>query len=141
MSVNRNLTFVDTFNQNQSLISALLSLEPKQITRHQSIGSSDHILFHRWRFFSFVLLFWRPSNAGLLIRTLFKGSTVPLAFVLWVLRELPPQNIVSRQEDTRRITYVNYETVPRQPQGPQQDWASATVSKNQVYNSLDEHLN
>jgi hypothetical protein len=90
---------------------------------------------------------WNPSKLHgikalvLLIIYYFIGSTVPLAFVLWVLRELPPQNIVSRQEDTRRITYVNYETVPRQPQGPQQDWASATVSKNQVYNSLDEHLN
>lgn len=81
---------------------------------------------------------WNPSKLHgikalvLLIIYYFIGSTVPLAFVLWVLRELPPQNIVSRQEDTRRITYVNYETVPRQPQGPQQDWASATVSKNQV---------
>uniref|UniRef100_A0A1J3CWQ0 Tobamovirus multiplication protein 1 n=1 Tax=Noccaea caerulescens TaxID=107243 RepID=A0A1J3CWQ0_NOCCA len=78
---------------------------------------------------------WNPSKLHgvkalvLLIIYYFIGSTVPLAFVLWVLRELPPQNIASRQEEARRITYVNYETVARQP--PQQ-WTSTTVSKNQV---------
>ncbi|XP_022561006.1 tobamovirus multiplication protein 1 isoform X2 [Brassica napus] len=78
---------------------------------------------------------WNPNKLHginalvLLIIYYFIGSTLPLAFVLWVLRELPPQNIVSRQEEQTRITYVNYDTVPRQP--PQQ-WTSTTVSKNQV---------
>ncbi|KAF3517307.1 hypothetical protein DY000_02061736 [Brassica cretica] len=77
---------------------------------------------------------WNPNKLHginalvLLIIYYFIGSTLPLAFVLWVLRELPPQNIVSRQEEQTRITYVNYDTVPRQP--PQQ-WTSTTVSKNQ----------
>ena len=75
----------------------------------------------------------------LLVRTFFFfvlwiGSTVPLAFVLWVLRELPPQEIVSRREEPRRITYVNYESVPRHP--PQQQWTATTVSKNQVKQQL-----
>ncbi|CAH8310434.1 unnamed protein product [Eruca vesicaria subsp. sativa] len=77
---------------------------------------------------------WNPSKLHgvkalvLLIIYYFIGSTLPLAFVLWVLRELPPQNIVSRQEEQTRITYVNYDTVARQPQ----QWTSTTVSKNQV---------
>lgn len=61
------------------------------------------------------------------------GSTLPLAFVLWVLRELPPENNVNRQEEQTRITYVNYDTVARQPR---QQWTSTTVSKNQVHTSL-----
>ncbi|KAL0756458.1 hypothetical protein Bca101_094126 [Brassica carinata] len=79
---------------------------------------------------------WNPSKLHgvkalvLLIIYYFIGSTVPLAFVLWVLRELPPQEIVSRREEPRRITYVNYESVPRHP--PQQQWTATTVSKNQV---------
>ncbi|XP_009104184.1 uncharacterized protein LOC103830195 isoform X2 [Brassica rapa] len=78
---------------------------------------------------------WNPNKLHginalvLLIIYYFIGSTLPLAFVLWVLRELPPQNMVSRQEEQTRITYVNYDAVPRQP--PQQ-WTSTTVSKNQV---------
>ncbi|KAF3493218.1 hypothetical protein DY000_02056608 [Brassica cretica] len=66
----------------------------------------------------------------LLIIYYFIGSTVPLAFVLWVLRELPPREIVSRREEPRRIAYVNYESVPRHP--PQQQWTATTVSKIQV---------
>ncbi|CAF2112894.1 unnamed protein product, partial [Brassica napus] len=83
---------------------------------------------------------WNPSKLHgvkalvLLIIYYFIGSTVPLAFVLWVLRELPPQEIVSRREEPRRITYVNYESVPRHP--PQQQWTATTVSKNQVKQQL-----
>ncbi|KAJ4885004.1 hypothetical protein Rs2_35097 [Raphanus sativus] len=87
--------------------------------------------------FTHIPLFyhWNPNKLHgikalvLLIIYYFICSTLPLAFVLWVLRELPPENNVNRQEEQTRITYVNYDTVARQPR---QQWTSTTVSKNQV---------
>ena len=34
------------------------------------------------------------------------GSTIPSAFVLWIMRELPPWIAASSQEQTRTITFV-----------------------------------
>ncbi|XP_010525581.1 PREDICTED: tobamovirus multiplication protein 1 [Tarenaya hassleriana] len=77
---------------------------------------------------------WNPSNLHgiealiLLILYYFIGSTVPSAFVLWVTRDLPQENSPSRQEEPRRITFVNYDAAGMH----QQHWTSATMSKNQV---------
>ncbi|KAJ4729024.1 Tobamovirus multiplication protein 1-like [Melia azedarach] len=65
----------------------------------------------------------------LLILYYFIGSSVPSAFVLWVMRELPPPVTVNRQEQSRVITFVHCESAgmhhPRH-------WATSTSLKNQA---------
>ncbi|KAK0589110.1 hypothetical protein LWI29_009795 [Acer saccharum] len=66
----------------------------------------------------------------LLILYYFIGSSVPSAFVLWIMRELPPPVIVSRQEQSRVITFIRRNT-PTSTDHPHY-WATATSLKNQV---------
>ncbi|KAK3183401.1 hypothetical protein Dsin_030687 [Dipteronia sinensis] len=66
----------------------------------------------------------------LLILYYFIGSSVPSAFVLWIMRELPPPVIVSRQEQSRVITFIRRNT-PTSMDHPQY-WATTTSLKNQV---------
>jgi hypothetical protein len=58
------------------------------------------------------------------------GSCVPSAFVLWIMRELPPPiKKVHKEEQSRAVTFISYgAAVPQQPLR----WATATSSKNQV---------
>ncbi|EOX93153.1 Uncharacterized protein TCM_002003 isoform 2 [Theobroma cacao] len=57
------------------------------------------------------------------------GSSVPFAFVLWVMRELPAPPTISRQVQPRTITFISYGAARMQHH---QYWATATSSKNQV---------
>lgn len=54
---------------------------------------------------------------------------MPSAFVLWIMRELPPPIKVHEQEQSRAVTFISVEAAG--PQHPQR-WATATSSKNQV---------
>ncbi|KAH9706139.1 DUF1084 domain-containing protein [Citrus sinensis] len=65
----------------------------------------------------------------LLILYYFMGSSVPSAFVLWVMRELPPPVADNIQEQSRVIAFIHSESAgmhhPR-------NWATATSLKNEV---------
>ncbi|XP_038681578.1 tobamovirus multiplication protein 1 isoform X2 [Tripterygium wilfordii] len=64
----------------------------------------------------------------LLILYYFIGSSVPSAFVLWFVRELPAPTPTNRQIQSREVTFISYGTAeahyPRH-------WAATTSSKNQ----------
>ncbi|KAH9706144.1 DUF1084 domain-containing protein [Citrus sinensis] len=64
----------------------------------------------------------------LLILYYFMGSSVPSAFVLWVMRELPPPVADNIQEQSRVIAFIHSESAgmhhPR-------NWATATSLKNE----------
>ncbi|KAA8514955.1 hypothetical protein F0562_018258 [Nyssa sinensis] len=64
----------------------------------------------------------------LLMLYYFIGSSVPSAFVLWVMRELPPSIAVNVQEESRTIAFITDSSVTVYPQG----WTAATSSQNQV---------
>lgn len=65
----------------------------------------------------------------LLILYYFMGSSVPSAFVLWVMRELPPPVADNIQEQSRVIAFIHSESAgmhhPR-------NWATATSLKNEA---------
>lgn len=64
------------------------------------------------------------------------GSSVPFAVVLWFMRELPTPSTNNRQVQRRAIIFISHG-----PHGAGMDhpenWATATSSKNQVYESFD----
>ncbi|KAM7524966.1 hypothetical protein LguiA_014868 [Lonicera macranthoides] len=64
----------------------------------------------------------------LLILYYFIGSSVPSAFVLWVMRELPPSSVANMQEESRTIVFISDSSVTAHPQR----WTAATSSQNQV---------
>lgn len=59
----------------------------------------------------------------------FIGSSIPSAFVLWVMREMPPQLAVNRQTQTRVVTFIR--DSPAVNPHPQR-WTAATSSQNQA---------
>lgn len=63
------------------------------------------------------------------MRCFLLGSCVPSAFVLWIMRELPPPIKVHKQEQSTAVAFISYGAAS--PQQPQR-WATATNSKNQV---------
>jgi hypothetical protein len=70
------------------------------------------------------------SGMSIIAISLFlSGSSVPSAFVLWVMRELPAP-VTNMQAQSRAVTFISYgaeETLnPRH-------WVAATTSKNQVF--------
>ncbi|EYU28193.1 hypothetical protein MIMGU_mgv1a008794mg [Erythranthe guttata] len=65
----------------------------------------------------------------LLVVYYFIGTSVPSAFVLFVMRELPPPVVKSnRQEESRTITFMSDVPVATHPQR----WTAATSVQNQV---------
>lgn len=64
---------------------------------------------------------------------IFPGSSVPSAFVLWVMREMPPAVVDNRQAQSRTVTFID-----DRPVGTHQAhrWTTATSSQNQVLGSL-----
>ncbi|KAI7999874.1 Tobamovirus multiplication protein 1 [Camellia lanceoleosa] len=64
----------------------------------------------------------------LLILYYFIGSSIPSAFVLWVMRELPPSIAVNIVEESRTIAFIHDSSVSIHPQ----TWAAAASSQNQV---------
>ncbi|XP_057948939.1 tobamovirus multiplication protein 1 isoform X2 [Malania oleifera] len=65
----------------------------------------------------------------LLILYYFIGSSVPSAFVLWVMRELPHSVSADLQEETRTIAFIHDSSAPVQHS---QRWTAATSSQNQM---------
>ncbi|KAK8618563.1 hypothetical protein V6N13_132551 [Hibiscus sabdariffa] len=55
------------------------------------------------------------------------GSSVPSAFVLWVMRELPPMSMANTQEESTRVTFIT-ENSARRPQ----NWTTSASSQNQA---------
>ncbi|CAK9139240.1 unnamed protein product [Ilex paraguariensis] len=64
----------------------------------------------------------------LLIVYYFIGSSVPSAFVLWVMRELPASIVVNSQEESRTIAFISDSSMTLHPQR----WTAATSLQNQV---------
>ncbi|KAA3479042.1 tobamovirus multiplication protein 1-like isoform X1 [Gossypium australe] len=65
----------------------------------------------------------------LLILYYFIGSSVPSAFVLWVMRELPPISIANTQEESTTVTFITDSSAQiRRPQ----NWTTSASSQNQV---------
>ncbi|XP_022720302.1 uncharacterized protein LOC111278098 isoform X4 [Durio zibethinus] len=58
------------------------------------------------------------------------GSSVPSAFVLWVMRELPPGSIANMQEESTTVTFITDSSAEiHHPQS----WTMAASSQNQVH--------
>ncbi|KAL2473783.1 hypothetical protein Fot_49519 [Forsythia ovata] len=66
--------------------------------------------------------------AFLLVLYYFLGSSVPSAFVLWVMRELPPPVITNRQQESRTIAFISDSMVTVHPLC----WAADTSVQNQA---------
>lgn len=65
----------------------------------------------------------------LLILYYFIGSSVPSAFVLWVMRELPPMSIANTQQESTTVTFITDSSAQiRRPQ----NWTTSASSQNQV---------
>ncbi|XP_052179483.1 tobamovirus multiplication protein 1 [Diospyros lotus] len=64
----------------------------------------------------------------LLILYSFIGLSVPSAFLLWVMRELPPPVVVSAQEESRAIAFIHDNSVAIHPSR----WIATASSQNQV---------
>ncbi|XP_062153225.1 uncharacterized protein LOC133861447 isoform X2 [Alnus glutinosa] len=87
---------------------------------------TDIPLFYHWH----LKKINEVKALALLILYYFIGSCVPSAFVLWIMRELPPPiKKVHKEEQSRAVTFISYgAAVPQQPLR----WATATSSKNQA---------
>lgn len=73
------------------------------------------------------------SNMSIIaISLLFSGSSVPSAFVLWAMRELPTPVTIT-QAQSRAVTFFCYGADGTQ--NPRH-WVAATTSNNQVFTSL-----
>ncbi|PPD69455.1 hypothetical protein GOBAR_DD33661 [Gossypium barbadense] len=56
------------------------------------------------------------------------GSSVPSAFVLWVMRELPPMTLANTQEESTTVTFITDSSAQiRRPQ----NWTTSASSQNQ----------
>ncbi|XAR59318.1 hypothetical protein NMG60_11015106 [Bertholletia excelsa] len=64
----------------------------------------------------------------LLILYYFIGSSVPSAFVLWVMRELPPPVLVNVIEESSTIAFIHHSSITVHPHS----WTVATSSQNQA---------
>ncbi|XP_022720297.1 tobamovirus multiplication protein 1-like isoform X2 [Durio zibethinus] len=83
-----------------------------------------------------VLYYWHELHIEgvytslLLISYYFIGSSVPSAFVLWVMRELPPGSIANMQEESTTVTFITDSSAEiHHPQS----WTMAASSQNQVH--------
>lgn len=64
----------------------------------------------------------------LLIVYYFIGSSVPSAFVLWIMRELPPSVAINVPEESTTLTFVSDYSPATQPQ----HWTAITTAQNQL---------
>lgn len=82
-----------------------------------------------------LLYHWRPRDVNGVITSLliilyyFIGSSIPSAFVLWIMRELPPAVALQSEAQSRIITFIS--DTPAVSHNPQR-WTSATSSQNQA---------
>ncbi|KAJ7947280.1 Tobamovirus multiplication protein 1-like [Quillaja saponaria] len=83
-----------------------------------------------------MLYHWHPQRVSgvctllLLILYYFLGSSIPSAFVLWVMRELPPIKAANIQEESRRITFITDDSAIA-VNHPQR-WTTSTNLQNQT---------
>uniref|UniRef100_A0A3Q7F258 THH1/TOM1/TOM3 domain-containing protein n=1 Tax=Solanum lycopersicum TaxID=4081 RepID=A0A3Q7F258_SOLLC len=63
----------------------------------------------------------------LMVLYYFIGSSIPSAFVLWVMRELPPPLVTFSQQESRTIAFINDSSATVQPQR----WTAAASVQNQ----------
>ncbi|OAY25108.1 hypothetical protein MANES_17G067700v8 [Manihot esculenta] len=70
-----------------------------------------------------------PATSLLLILYYFIGSSVPSAFILWIMRELPPAVVPNAHEESRTIAYITDSSVV--VHNPQR-WTTATSLQNQI---------
>lgn len=56
------------------------------------------------------------------------GSLIPSAFLLWIMRELPPPKKIQRQEESRAIAFISHGAADVNSHG----WTAVARSKNQV---------
>ncbi|XP_022149697.1 tobamovirus multiplication protein 1 [Momordica charantia] len=85
---------------------------------------TDIPLSYNWRFMR-----TNGVNALVLLILYFcMGSLIPSAFLLWIMRELPPPKKIQRQEESRAIAFISHGAADANPQR----WADVTRSKNQV---------
>ncbi|KAJ8449959.1 hypothetical protein Cgig2_029321 [Carnegiea gigantea] len=81
-----------------------------------------------------VLYLWHQEHIGgvstavLLILYHFIGSSTPSAFILWVMRELPPPRVTSRNEESRIVTFISDRSTGIH--NPQR-WTNVASSQNQ----------
>ncbi|KAL2930773.1 Tobamovirus multiplication protein 1 [Bienertia sinuspersici] len=69
------------------------------------------------------------STPILLVLYYFIGSSAPAAFVLWVMRELPPSRVANRAEESAIVTFISDgSTGVCNPQR----WTTVTSLQNQV---------
>ncbi|XP_019078243.1 tobamovirus multiplication protein 1 isoform X2 [Vitis vinifera] len=82
-----------------------------------------------------MLYHWHPqpvngvSTSLLLILYYFIGSSVPSAFVLWVMRELPPSITTVIYVESRPVTFISDSS---ESVNHPQRWSTATSSQNQI---------
>ncbi|XP_038902574.1 tobamovirus multiplication protein 1 [Benincasa hispida] len=85
---------------------------------------TDIPLSYNWRF--------KRTNGVkalvLLILYFCMGSLIPSAFLLWIMRELPPPKKIQRQEESRAIAFISHGAADVNPQG----WTAVARSKNQA---------
>ncbi|GFP81120.1 hypothetical protein PHJA_000255300 [Phtheirospermum japonicum] len=65
----------------------------------------------------------------MLVLYYFIGSSVPSAFILLVMKELPPPVLINRSQESRTITFISDGSVPAH-HPPR--WTAATSAQNQV---------
>ncbi|PSS04891.1 Tobamovirus multiplication protein like [Actinidia chinensis var. chinensis] len=81
-----------------------------------------------------MLYYWHHQHVNgvytslLLILYYFIGSSVPSAYVLWVMRELPPSIAVNVVEESMTIAFIHGSSVTINPQS----WTAAASSQNQI---------
>nr|GMD06728.1 tobamovirus multiplication protein 1 [Ipomoea batatas] len=68
------------------------------------------------------------STSLLLVLYYFIGSSVPSAFVLWVMRELPPLLVTQSQQESRTIAFISDSSVTVHPQR----WTTVASMQNQA---------
>ncbi|RZC45438.1 hypothetical protein C5167_038379 [Papaver somniferum] len=87
-----------------------------------------------------LLYHWHPVNANgvitsvLIIIYYFIGSSVPSAFVLWVMREMPPPFVDSRQAQSRVPQLRTVPFIEDRPVATHQAhrWTTVTSSQNKA---------
>lgn len=81
-----------------------------------------------------MLYYWVPQHINVVCTSIFLilyyfiGSSIPSAFMLWVMRELPP-TVTPNMPEVRTITFITDSTVAVQHS---QRWTTATSLQNQI---------
>ncbi|KAF7833504.1 tobamovirus multiplication protein 1 isoform X1 [Senna tora] len=95
--------------------------------RSEKASSEMWKLFNLWH----LRIIYGVKALVLLIFYYFVGCSLPSAYLLWIIRELPPPITDDyRQEQPRAFTFISHENSNTNQPGY---WATATCSTNQVF--------